>query len=66
MRTANGAAAEIQINIERMMFAKEKEDVSRSIIGDAEFARIKTSYGLPGGMGHASYEIARNLASARR
>jgi hypothetical protein len=59
VRTANGASADVQVNIERMIFAKEKEDVSRSIIGDAEFARIKTSYGLPGGMGHASYEIAR-------
>jgi len=45
------------IGLDRV-FAQD-EDVSRSIIGDAEFARIKTSYGLPGGMGHALYEVAR-------
>jgi hypothetical protein len=59
VRTENGSPAEIQLNTPRMIYAKEKEQDARSILGDATFNSVHAQYRLPAGLGHALYETTR-------
>lgn len=59
IKLKNGMFAEIQVNTPEMIYAKEP--FAESIIGKAEFARIKEATGLPHGQGHAIYEEYRVL-----
>jgi len=63
VRTSNGWPGEIQINIGTIIYAKEKEQVARSVLGEAEFNRIKMLYGLDCGWGHGFYEFSRKPGS---
>jgi len=60
-RFADGTWGEIQANTPRMIYAKEKPDVARSIIGDERYASIARETGLEGGRGHELYEQLRVL-----
>lgn len=60
-KTKSGMITEIQVNTSEMIYAKEPERYSKSIIGDNEFNRIKNTYKTEGGKGHALYEEYRVL-----
>ena len=55
----NGLTAEIQVNTESMIYAKEKD--AEKIIGSEAFERIKNKTGLEPGKGHEYYEKWRVL-----
>src|ERR1017187_219257 len=60
--TKSGLPAEIQINTPEMIFAKEKPEVARNILGQETYQRIASQPGLPpGGQGHLLYEEWRSL-----
>lgn len=56
---SNGLMAEIQVNTESMIYAKEKD--AEQIIGSEAFERIKNETGLEAGKGHIYYEEWRVL-----
>lgn len=60
-RLPNGMVGEIQVNTPEMIFAKEKPDVAKSIIGSARWNSIRNRTGLEGGLGHEYYEKIRVL-----
>jgi hypothetical protein len=55
----NGLYAEIQVNTESMIYAKEKD--AESIIGSEAFNRIQKQTGCEPGLGHTFYEEWRAL-----
>lgn len=55
----NGTFAEIQVNTESMIYAKEK--TAELIIGTDAYNRIKSETGLECGLGHMLYEKWRKL-----
>lgn len=62
IKTPNGHIAEIQLNTPEMIFAKEKEEVAKSILGEDVFNQLKSKYdalGIKGGEGHTYYEKYR-------
>lgn len=59
--TSAGVTAEIQINTAKMIYAKEKPEVAKSIIGDKLWNKIRRETGLDGGSGHLFYEQWRVL-----
>jgi uncharacterized Zn-binding protein involved in type VI secretion len=60
--TQAGVRAEIQINSPEMIFAKEKPEIAKEILGEATYTRIASAPGLPaGGQGHELYEQWRSL-----
>lgn len=61
VRFADGTIGEIQVNTPKMIYAKEKPEVAKKIIGKAAYARIKKETGLEGGKGHELYEKIRVL-----
>lgn len=61
IKFADGTIGEIQANTPRMIYAKEKPDVAKKIIGEAAHARIAKETGLEGGRGHELYEKIRVL-----
>jgi hypothetical protein len=62
--TANGTVAEIQVNTAKMIFAKEKPDDARRILGDGVWNKISNDTGMEGGLGHSYYEQMRVLNKA--
>jgi hypothetical protein len=59
VRTSNERAAEIQINIPEIIYAKQSESSVTRILGTDGYLRIKGKYQLEGGLGHVLYEIYR-------
>ena len=59
VRTSTGRAAEIQINVREILYAKQSEQSVTRVIGPGEYNSIKSKYRLEGGMGHRLYEIYR-------
>ena len=60
--TKAGIPAEIQINSPEMIFAKEKPEIARAILGDDAYDKIAGRPGMPvGGKGHEFYEQWRSL-----
>lgn len=59
VRTSNGRAAEIQINMPTIIYAKQSEESVKRSIGDRNYLNIKMKYNLQGGLGHLFYEIYR-------
>jgi hypothetical protein len=59
IRLLNGRPGEIQVNIPEMIYAKEAEDLSKKLLGDAKFNQIKSRLVIEGGWGHKLYEIYR-------
>ena len=56
IRASNGLIAEIQVNTERMIYAKEKPDDAKKILGEKRWDEIHERTGIEGGLGHKYYE----------
>lgn len=65
VRFADGTIGERQVNTPKMIYAKEKPEVAKKIIGESAYARIKKETGLEGGKGHELYEKIRVLNKKR-
>lgn len=61
IRTTNGLTAEIQVNTERMIFAKERPEDAKRILGKKRWEEIHNEAGMEGGLGHKYYEQWRIL-----
>ena len=61
IRTTNGLTAEIQVNTERMIYAKERPEVAKRILGKKRWEEIHNETGMEGGLGHKYYEQWRIL-----
>jgi len=61
IKTANGLTAEIQVNTPKMIYAKEKPENAKLILGEKKYNEIKKQTGIEGGKGHELYEKYRDL-----
>ena len=61
VKTKAGIPAEIQVNTPEMIYAKEKPEIARAILGNEKFAEVAAKSGGPGGRGHQLYEEYRSL-----
>ncbi|MEG1993375.1 MAG: hypothetical protein RRX93_06810 [Bacteroidales bacterium] len=61
VKTKNGIIAEIQVNTDKMIYAKEKPSIAKSIIGEKRWAEIQKEVKVDGGLGHKLYEEWRVL-----
>jgi hypothetical protein len=61
VKTKAGISAEIQVNTPEMIFAKEKPDIAKAILGEEKYAELAEKAGVPGGRGHELYEQYRVL-----
>ena len=61
IKASNGLTAEIQINTERMIYAKEKPKDAKRILGEKRWEEINKQTGIEGGLGHKYYEEWRLL-----
>ena len=61
IRTTNGLTAEIQVNTERMIYAKERPEDAKRILGKKRWEEIHNETGIEGGLGHKYYEQWRIL-----
>lgn len=59
IRSSNGLIAEIQVNTPEMIYAKEKPEIAKRIIGEDVWDNIRKKTGLDGGQGHTLYEEFR-------
>jgi hypothetical protein len=64
IQTSNGLIAEIQVNTERMIYAKEKPENAKRILGEKRWKEIQKQTGMEGGLGHKYYEEWRVLDKA--
>lgn len=64
IQTSNGLIAEIQVNTERMIYAKEKPEDAKRILGEKRWKEIQKQTGMEGGLGHKYYEEWRVLDKA--
>lgn len=56
IQTSNGLIAEIQVNTDRMIYAKEKPEDAKRILGEKRWKEIQEQTGMEGGLGHKYYE----------
>ena len=61
IRTSNGLTAEIQVNTDRMIYAKELPEKAKRILGENRWNEIHKETGLEGGLGHKYYEEWRMM-----
>lgn len=61
IRTSNGLTAEIQVNTDRMIYAKELPEEAKRILGENRWNEIHKETGLEGGLGHKYYEEWRMM-----
>ena len=61
IRTTNGLTAEIQVNTERMIYAKERPEDAKRILGKKRWEEIHNETGMEGCLGHKYYEQWRIL-----
>lgn len=61
VKTKSGIVAEIQVNTDKMIFAKEKPSIAKSIIGEKRWNEIQKEVKVDGGLGHKLYEQWRVL-----
>lgn len=64
IQASNGLIAEIQVNTERMIYAKEKPSDAKRILGKERWEEIRKDTGMEGGLGHQYYEEWRLLDRA--
>ncbi|WP_195630295.1 hypothetical protein [Bacteroides finegoldii] len=64
IQTSNGLIAEIQVNTERMIYAKEKPEDAKKILGEERWKEIRKQTDMEGGLGHKYYEEWRILDKA--
>ena len=60
VQTKAGISAEIQVNTPEMIFAKEKPEIAKKILGEERYNQI-ASRSAEGGKGHVLYEEYRTL-----
>lgn len=65
IKTSNGLTAEIQVNTPKMIYAKEKPENAKRILGEAKYNEIAKKVGIEGGKGHDLYEQYRTLDSVK-
>jgi hypothetical protein len=65
IKTANGLTAEIQVNTPKMIYAKEKPENAKLILGEKKYNEIAKQVGIEGGKGHDLYEKYRNLDNVK-
>ena len=61
IRTSNELTAEIQVNTDRMIYAKELPEEAKRILGENRWNEIHRETGLEGGLGHKYYEEWRMM-----
>ena len=61
VQTNAGIPAEIQVSTPDMIYAKEKPEVARTILGESSYNDMATRTGVPAGRGHELYEQWRSL-----
>ena len=61
IRTSNGLIAEIQVNTERMIYAKEMPNDAKKILGEERWNEIRKRTSMEGGLGHKYYEEWRKM-----
>ncbi|MDY3104557.1 MAG: hypothetical protein SOW45_07650 [Prevotella sp.] len=61
LRTSKWIIGEIQVNTPRMIYAKEKPEIAKAILGEKVWNQIEREVKLPGGLGHELYEKMRIL-----
>lgn len=61
IQTSNGLIAEIQVNTEQMIYAKEKPSDAKRILGEKRWNKINKQTDMEGGLGHQYYEEWRIL-----
>ncbi len=61
VKTSHNILGEIQVNTEKMIYAKEPKEVAINIIGKKRWREIRKQTGLEGGLGHKYYEEYRVL-----
>ena len=61
IRTSNGLTAEIQVNTDLMIYAKELPEEAKRILGENRWNEIHKETGLEGGLGHKYYEEWRMM-----
>jgi hypothetical protein len=64
IQTSNGLIAEIQVNTDRMIYAKEKPEDAKRILGEKRWKDIQNQTGMKGGLGYKYYEEWRVLDKA--
>lgn len=57
---------EVQVLSDKMIYAKEKPEVARALIGKKRYDEIRRQTGLPGGLGHKYYEQSRVAGISKR
>jgi hypothetical protein len=65
IKTSNGLTAEIQVNTPKMIYAKEKPENAKRILGEAKYNQIAKEVGIEGGKGHDLYEKYRVLVAGK-
>lgn len=61
VRMSNGLIGEVQVNTDKMIYAKQDEKSARALLGDKKYDAIRKQTGLEGGAGHKYYEEWRVL-----
>lgn len=56
----NGIYAEVQANYPEMLYAKEKPEDAKRLIGDKKWSEINSTKKIDGGLGHKYYEQYRS------
>ena len=56
IKTTKGLTAEIQVNTAKMIYAKEKPEDAKRILGLKTWNAIRKEVGIEGGLGHKYYE----------
>lgn len=64
IRTSNDLIAEIQVNTDRMIYAKEMPKDAKKILGEERWNEIREQTGMEGGLGHKYYEEWRRMDRA--
>lgn len=57
---------EMQVLSDKMIYAKEKPEVARALIGSKRYDEIRRETGLRGGLGHTYYEKSRDNSRSKR
>ena len=61
VKMSNGLIGEVQLNSAKMIYAKERPEDAKRILGDAKYNQISKQTGKEGGLGHKLYEEYRML-----
>ncbi len=61
IKTTNGLTTEIQVNTAKMIYAKEKPEDAKRILGLKTWNKIRKEVGVEGGLGHKYYEEWRAI-----